>query len=121
MSDYWKKRDVIPKGGATGWYSRGYLPHFEGQLPQTITFRLVDSMPQVVLDQWEVELTNWPPGDAEVERRRRMDAYLDRDEGAAWMKDSRVVVQERNPVKAGLCEKPQDWPWSSASWRPFTR
>jgi putative DNA methylase len=23
----------------------------------------------------------------------------------------------RNPVKAGLCCKPEDWPWSSAGWR----
>ena len=22
----------------------------------------------------------------------------------------------RNPVKAGLCPKPEDWPWSSAEW-----
>jgi len=24
---------------------------------------------------------------------------------------------ENNPVKAGLCEKPEDWPFSSARWR----
>ncbi len=24
---------------------------------------------------------------------------------------------EQNPVKAGLCEKAEDWPWSSAAWR----
>jgi REP element-mobilizing transposase RayT len=24
---------------------------------------------------------------------------------------------ENNPVKAGLCEKPSDWPFSSARWR----
>ena len=23
----------------------------------------------------------------------------------------------KNPVKAGLCAKPEDWPWSSAGWR----
>ena len=25
---------------------------------------------------------------------------------------------ERNPVAAGLCASPEDWPWSSARWRP---
>ena len=24
---------------------------------------------------------------------------------------------ENNPVKAGLCEKPSDWPFSGARWR----
>jgi REP element-mobilizing transposase RayT len=24
---------------------------------------------------------------------------------------------ENNPVKAGLCKRPEDWPWSSAGWR----
>jgi REP element-mobilizing transposase RayT len=205
MSDYWKNRDIVPKGGQTGWYSRGYLPHFDGCLPQMITFRLADSMPQYLLDQWNLELTKWQPRDADVERRRRMDAYLDRGEGDAWMKEPRVanVVQdallhfdseryslaawvvmpnhvhalatplkgwemgkilhslksftakecnrllgrsgafwqtesfdryvrnekhyrsvvayiERNPVKAGLCQKPEDWLWSSARWRSLT-
>jgi hypothetical protein len=34
-----------------GWHSRGYLPHFDaGEIPQFITFRLADSMPQALLD-----------------------------------------------------------------------
>ena len=28
-----------------------------------------------------------------------------------------VHYVENNPVKAGLCEKPEDWKWSSAYWR----
>lgn len=31
-----------------------------------------------------------------------------------------VAYIERNPVKAGLCEKPEDWRWSSAYWRQKT-
>lgn len=30
--------------------------------------------------------------------------------------DSRAYIRN-NPVKAGLCKKPEDWPWSSAAWR----
>jgi hypothetical protein len=36
------------------WYSRGYLPHFEGgERAQFITLRLNDSLPQEVLARWE--------------------------------------------------------------------
>jgi len=42
---------------ATGWHSRGYLPHFDaGEVFQSITFRLHDSMPQSLLEMWREEL-----------------------------------------------------------------
>lgn len=31
------------------------------------------------------------------------------------MNRARAYIRN-NPVKAGLCERPEDWPWSSASW-----
>ena len=40
------------------------------------------------------------------DRRIRDGQHLDR---------ARAYVRN-NPVKAGLCERPEDWPWSSASW-----
>src|SRR5437870_3912258 len=58
MNDQWKRRPHLSKekarqAGTPGWYSRGYLPHFSGdQATQTVTFRLLDSMPQSVLDRW---------------------------------------------------------------------
>jgi REP element-mobilizing transposase RayT len=37
-----------------------------------------------------------------------------------WEKVIRYI--ERNPVKAGLCNSPEDWQWSSARWkRDFSR
>jgi len=40
-----------------GWHSRGYLPHFDaGEIAQTITFRLADSLPHIVLERWKREL-----------------------------------------------------------------
>ena len=211
MSDEWKKRVVISKEksravGQPGWHSRGYLPHFdaEGQT-QTMTFRLFDSMPQEVLDRWREELASFPEKDADLERRKRIDAYLDQGHGSCYLKDARLakIVQdallffdgqryalhawvvmpnhvhvlftpetgwelsqiahswksftstqcnkainrrgqfwqpepfdryirdekhyqnairyiENNPVNAGLCEKPQDWPWSSARLKKKT-
>lgn len=211
MSYKWKQRLALPKGTAgphygspLGWYSRGYLPHFDGgAIPQTVTFRLFDSLPQSLLERWREELSHWPAKKAEAERRKRIETYLDRGTGSAWMNDPRIanVVQEamlffhgdryslqawsvmpnhvhalltsytgwelgqilhswksftatecnkllgrrgefwqnetfdryvrdemhyhnaiayieNNPVKAGLCEKPEDWKWSSAYWCP---
>ncbi len=39
------------------WHSRGYLPHFDRPgLIQSITFRLADSVPAAVIEQWKAEL-----------------------------------------------------------------
>jgi REP element-mobilizing transposase RayT len=39
-----------------------------------------------------------------------------------WARDEeemhRIIEYiENNPVVAGLCQRPEDWPWSSAAWR----
>ncbi|HZS06033.1 MAG TPA: transposase [Blastocatellia bacterium] len=102
MNDQWKKRVVVPKAkaGRTGTprrYSRGYLPHFSGEeVTQTVTFRLVDSMPQVVLERWREELKHLAQKDYDRERRKRIDAYLDQGYGSCFMKDDRIaaIVQE---------------------------
>jgi putative DNA methylase len=205
MSDDWKKRVVVSKEksraiGAPGWHSRGYLPHFDGgEIAQTVTFRLFDSMPQELLDRWRQELNFLPEKDYDRERRKRIDAYLDQGHGSCYLKDdclaeivqqallhfdgqryalhawvvmpnhvhvlftpkaehtmsqiahswksytanecnkllkrkgefwqrepfdryirdanhyaNAVLYIENNPVKAGLCERPEDWRWSSA-------
>jgi putative transposase len=64
--------------GAPGWYSRGYLPHFDmpGTL-QFITFRLADSLPQIVLSELEQELKQQPATTRERERRKRVEQWLD--------------------------------------------
>jgi REP element-mobilizing transposase RayT len=100
----WKKRSVMPRraeasrgGSPAGWYSRGYLPHFDGgQIAQTVTFRLFDSLPQSLLEQWRQELSHLPEKEAEKEERKRIEAHLDRGEGSAWMKEARIaaLVQE---------------------------
>ena len=36
-----------------GWYSRGYLPHFDSrEVVQAVVFRLGDSVPQSLLARW---------------------------------------------------------------------
>ena len=186
-----------------GWYSRGYLPHFDGRaIPQFITLRLFDSVPDAVLQRWMRELNVLNSKKDQITLQRRIERYLDQGYGAAFMKTRRVaeMVQEKllyydrqsyrllswvvmpnhihflmtrfdaieladimqsfksltshkankllrrkgqfwmedyfdrymrnaehfaktvryienNPVKARLCKKPQDWPFSSAWFR----
>jgi type I restriction enzyme R subunit/putative DNA methylase len=83
MGDEWKKRIIVSKAkaqtiGARGRYSRGYLPHFDadGQT-QTMIFRLFDSMPQETLDAWREEISSLTKKEYDLERRKRIDAYLD--------------------------------------------
>jgi REP element-mobilizing transposase RayT len=93
---------VAGKDGAAprqsiGWSSRGYLPHFDGgAVPQFITFRLADSLPQSLVGKWRQELRCLSEPEAASQLRRRIEEYLDRSTGAAWL---------RNPTLAGLTEE----------------
>jgi len=186
-----------------GWHSRDSLPHFDQpDLVQAITFRLADSLPAEVLQQWEVEHRKLGENRRDLERRRRIEQYLDAGHGACWPGQPEIaqVVEtallhfdgaryrllgwvvmpnhvhvlaemlpgfplgdvmyswkaftakeankilgrsgpfwqreyhdryirdgdhfakamrylEDNPVKAGLCAAPEDWPWGSARRR----
>jgi REP element-mobilizing transposase RayT len=187
------------------WRSRGYLPHFIGQgIPQSITFRLADSLPASKLREWERELVNARPEIASSERIRRIEEYLDLGAGEKWLANEQIadIVEKAllwfdgerynlhswvvmpnhvhvmitplndvrlsevlhswksfaakkankilvrtgsfwqqeyydrfirteqhfrneleyialNPVKAGLCDKPETWRFSSAFWRRY--
>lgn len=49
--------------GPKGWYSRGYLPRFDGgEIAQMVTFHLSDSVPASVIERWQEELARLPPG-----------------------------------------------------------
>jgi putative DNA methylase len=70
----------MPQGmeSPRGWYSRGYLPHFDGgALPQAITFRTYGSLPRPLLDQWMEELRRLPARQADAAFRVRVERYLD--------------------------------------------
>jgi REP element-mobilizing transposase RayT len=76
-----------------GWYSRGYLPHcdYPGLL-QAITYRLVDSLPAVALEQMEAELGNLPPKRKNLERRRRIEAWLDAGHGCCVLREPEAAA-----------------------------
>lgn len=75
-----------------GWYSRGYLPHFDGgEIPQAITFRLTDSFPRERLEAWYEELAHLPEKEATLERRKRIEVYLDKGFGQCWLREPRIA------------------------------
>ena len=79
------------------WRFRGYLPHCDrrGAL-QSITFRLADSLPHEALDRLEWALRIVPPRQQEIERRRRLEQWLDAGTGCCALRHPEVasVVKE---------------------------
>lgn len=81
------------------WHSRGYLPHCDQPgLIQGITFRLHDSMPSTVLEQWAKETEGLPEIQRATERQRRIAAYLDAGHGACWLRDERIAEVMENTL-----------------------
>lgn len=83
-----------------GWYSRGYLPHFNSPgVIQSVTFRLADSLPHSRLAELEDELASLnrtDPDRAASERRRRIESWLDSGMGCCALKHAAVagIIQE---------------------------
>jgi hypothetical protein len=71
--------------------SRGYLPHYEAdQAPQMVTMRLHDSLPKSVLDRLVEELEMVDPLRREVERRSRIEEFLDNGIGSCWLSNASI-------------------------------
>ncbi len=65
------------------WKSRGYMPHLEEPgTVQHVTFHLADSLPPNALLRIEQELESITPDKRDVEKRRRLEAWLDAGHGA---------------------------------------
>lgn len=107
------------------WRSRGYLPHLDRiGLLQSITIRLADSLPQEKLRELDEELDAWKKKENNAELGLRapgvhaprvwMPDYWDRYIRDEQHLHSVIDYIHNNPVKAGLCRKETDWPWSSA-------
>ncbi|MCI0556748.1 MAG: transposase [Anaerolineae bacterium] len=85
---------VLERGNKTipSWRSRGYLPHYETpQEPQMLTFRLHDSLPSTVLSRFAEELKHLGPSKIDVERRRRIEAFLDKGAGSCLLSNAAVA------------------------------
>jgi putative transposase len=76
------------------WYRRGYLPHFDaGATVQTVTFRLADSVPRIVLKQLAASTAD------KMKRFGRIEAVMDRGAGAAILRDSRCALIVENALQ----------------------
>ncbi|MBX3180077.1 MAG: transposase [Candidatus Hydrogenedentes bacterium] len=83
-----------------GWYSRGYLPHFDDpERIQFITFRLHDSMPREVLELYRAQLEQGLI--TEQQRLKKMEDYLDKGYGACWLKQPRIGRLVENALLHG--------------------
>ena len=81
------------------WHSRGYLPHWEaGEVAQSITFRLADSLPKALLQRWREELARLPDEQASLERRVRIESALDQGHGAALLSNSLIAELVENAL-----------------------
>lgn len=69
-----------------GWYSRGYLPHYDvGNIYQSITYRLADSMPKSKLDEWKEEYKHLKEKDWNVIKRKKIEAWLNTGYGSCLL------------------------------------
>ncbi len=76
------------KRGYRGWQERGYLPHRdEPGLVQFISFHLADSYPTALRAEWEMLLQV----EADLERHRQLEAYLDKGRGACHLREPAIV------------------------------
>jgi hypothetical protein len=90
---------VVSGDEPKAWHSRGYVPHWEaGEVPQSITFRMADSLPKAVLDQWRLELNQLPDGAREQERRKRIEAALDSGHGSGALAKPPIGVLVENAL-----------------------
>ncbi len=89
-----------PKGFRSnlGWYDRGYIPHFDGgEIPQFLTFRLFDSLPEHVVEKWRAETAD--AGEAgEIVFRKNVESYLDSGYGECFLKNDRVAELVENSL-----------------------
>jgi REP element-mobilizing transposase RayT len=81
----------------TAWRSRGYIPHFDRPgMVQSVTFRLVDAVPEKLISQWKFEL-KWnlelsASNSCNVVLRKRIDKYEDVGYGNCWLGDMRIAT-----------------------------
>jgi putative transposase len=84
--------NASPGPGLPRWHSRGYLPHFESrEAMQHVTYHLADSLPADVLARFEDELRAVSPKRRDIERVRRIQAWLDAGHGCCVLRERAVA------------------------------
>ncbi len=85
-----------PAANRRGWYYHGELPHFDGKVYQTVTFRLADSLPKPVLERFKAQLEHDKLDSNSDEYRQMVEDYLDKGAGECILRRTQVaeIVQE---------------------------
>ncbi len=91
IGSFAERADKIVRVPEGRWHYRGYLPHFDGQVGQFITFRLHDSLPKKVLVRLKIELAREKLANDSREYRKRVEEYLDEGIGECILQIPRVA------------------------------
>jgi REP element-mobilizing transposase RayT len=90
-------REIGVPGDA--WRSRGYLPHLESaNVIQHVCFHLADSLPKSVLERLDIELKSLPMKNREIERRKRLDAWIDAGHGSCVLRERTLAEMMENTL-----------------------
>jgi REP element-mobilizing transposase RayT len=82
-----------------GWHSRGYLPHFDGgPIPQTVMFRLADSLPVHVVGSWHEQLRTLAKSKLALELRRRVEEHIDAGHGECYLRVPAIAAMIQNTL-----------------------
>ena len=82
--------------GFKGWYASKQLPHFDSPgVQQFVTYRLADAMPVSRRTEWKAFLEI----EDDLEKRRKIEAYLDSGRGECHLRDPRIAMM----VQENLC------------------
>jgi REP element-mobilizing transposase RayT len=82
-----------------GWYSRGYLPHFDGVAePQFMTIHLADSIPKKVISRWKEELSSLTYEQERILLQKRIEKYLDLGYGIAALKQVKIATMVQDSL-----------------------
>lgn len=77
LSEFSRQPAKPSRSRPTGWYFRGYLPHFNNPgTIQSVTFRLADSLPQSKLAA-QRQLHDMDTKQASSHRRKQIESWLD--------------------------------------------
>ncbi len=83
--------------GDPRWHSRGYMPHFESaDAIQHVTYHLADSLPKAVVEQLDQALQQLPLAQQDVERRKRVNAWLDAGHGSCVLREPVIAAMVQN-------------------------
>ena len=82
-----------------GWHSRGYLPHFDSHdATQHVTIHLADSLPKQVVERLERKISSLPLEQQDVERRKRVEAWIDAGHGSCVLRDPLMAEMVQSTI-----------------------